>query len=922
MIYHSIKFRPACATAIIMLLAVATFAQTRTSFNDGWLFQRDDPPGIEGAISRESVKSWALDPRPGLGTELAYSNGSHDDTAWQQLDLPHDWAIRGDFDPKINGEAARLPTAGIGWYRKHFTVRESDAGKRIYIDFDGAMSHSSVWLNGRYVGGWPFGYASFRLDLTPYVEIGKDNVIAVRLDNPPDSSRWYTGAGIYRNVWLVKTDPVHVAHWGTYITTPSVSKESAEINARVSVDNRSSTVAEIVVKTSIYGTLDGNLVGSPVAWFADQGLTLAANTTRSVDARLELSEPKLWSTQTPDLYVAVTNIEHNGQIVDTYETSFGIRTIAFDAENGFLLNGERVYLKGVCQHHDLGAIGAAFNLRALERQFDILQEMGVNAIRTSHNPHAPELLDLADRRGILILDEAFDAWVKGKRKNDYSTLFADWHERDLRSFIRRDRNHPSVIMWSTGNEIYEQTPDGHAVSAKLTRIVHEEDPTRPVTAAANMAEAGYNGFQKTVDVFGYNYKPYEYGRFRRANPKIPIFSTESSSTISSRGEYFFPVPRGRSGGMRDFQATSDELISSWLANIIHEGKRQRRRVVREFYQPYPKPVDGSPAALLARGEYFYPVLEEMLKGYANFQVSSYDQHRQSWATLTDTEFAGQDRHPFVAGEFVWTGFDYLGETNPFDGIGATPTYYTDPEVEAKVVAELKATRKVSIPQRSSYFGVIDLCGFKKDRFYLYQARWRPDLPMAHILPHWNWPERVGLITPVHVYTSGDEAELFLNGRSLGRKKRAAYQYRFRWDDVVYEKGELKVVVYKNGEPWAEDTVRTTGPATQVTMSADRSEIRSDASDLSFVTVSISDRNGVTVPRSKQRINFEISGPGEIVAIDNGDATDLDPFYATTRRAFNGLALVIVRTKKNAPGKILLKATSNGLRTASVEVISK
>lgn len=910
------------AAMLVILFVCAAAAQSdgRAPFNQGWLFQKGDPAAGE-APTRDAVRQWALVPTPENGIDLLFSQPAFDDSEWRSLDLPHDWAIEGPFDRDVNGEAARLPTAGVGWYRKHFDLDVSDAGKQIYIDFDGAMSHSAVWLNGKYVGGRPYGYSSFRLDLTPFINIGGRNVIAVRLDNPPDSSRWYTGAGIYRNVWLVKTAPVHVAHWGTYVTTPEATLESARVSATVTVDNRSATDAAVVVRTKIYSLVNGEAAANSVAVLPAQSAVIAAGSSQTVESGVEIENPDLWTIASPALYLAVTSVEKDGVVIDRYRTTFGIRRIAFD-ERGLILNGERVYLKGVCQHHDLGAIGAGFNQRALERQFDILQEMGVNAIRTSHNPPAPELLDLADRRGILIIDEAFDAWVKGKRANDYSTLFGDWHERDLRSMVRRDRNHPSIIMWSTGNEIFEQaSPEGHAVSARLRDIVRGEDMTRPVTAAANMPEAGYNGFQKTVDVFGYNYKPEEYGRFRRANPAMAVYASESSSTISSRGEYFFPVPRERRNGFWDVDVTSSELVGSWWANALNGVRRPWPQ--RAFYQDSSAHrARPTVQEILDRGIYFMPELEDMAAGYTNFQISSYDQHRQFWATLADTEFIGQDQNPGVAGEFVWTGFDYLGETNPFDGQGATVSGFDDPELEAQVAADLRATRRLRVPQRSSYFGLIDLCGFKKDRYYLYQARWRPDLPMAHILPHWNWPERIGKVTPVHVYTAGDEAELFLNGRSLGRKRLDKYQYRFRWDDVIYEPGELKVAVYKNGERWAEDVVRTTGPVSQITTAADRNEINADGSDLSFITVRLADRSGVTVPRAKNRIDFTVNGPGEIIAIDNGDATDLEPFRSPSRRAFNGLALVVVRSIKGRTGRITVRAASPGLKSANTSILSK
>jgi beta-galactosidase len=863
---------------VVWVLPVAVQAQRAESqresisFNENWRFQRNDPTNAEGVLSYEKIKDWmrstgnsfvltsdAVKSRPvgNLGENVSYTKPKFDDSSWRQLNLPHDWAIEGDFVQELPGETGKRPFAGVGWYRKHFTLSPSDKGKHIYIDFDGAMSYSTVWINGQFVGGWPYGYASFRLDLTPYIEFGKENVLAVRLDNPPESSRWYPGAGIYRNVWLVKTPPVNVGQWGTYVTTPETGPESASVKIKTTVDNNSPVGVNATIKAQIFEIgVNGQKIGPAVVSSAAESISPAAKSSSTSETTLKVKNPKLWSLEKPSRYVVVIQVVRNGKIVDSYETPFGIRTIRFDAEKGFFLNGKHVYIKGVCNHHDLGALGTAINKRALERQVEILKEMGANAIRTSHNPPAPELLEICDRLGMLVMDEGFDAWAAAKEKNDYHLAFADWHEKDWRSQVRRDRNHPSVILWSIGNEIAEQrSPEGHKIAVALSQIAHEEDPTRPTAAGANHVVAGYNGFQKTVDVFGYNYKPGEYGKFRQANPAIPLFASETASTISSRGEYFFPV------------------------------------------------------------------VDDKSKGLANFQMSSYDLYAPRWATPPDVEFEGQDRNPFVAGEFVWTGFDYLGEPTPYDNDSKNLLVFTDRNEQANKAEELKTLGKIRVPSRSSYFGIVDLCGFKKDRFYIYQARWRPDLPMAHILPHWNWSERLGQVTPVHVYTSGDEAELFLNGKSLGRKKREPFQYRLRWNDVVYQPGELKVIVYKDGKKWAEDIVKTTGTTAQILMKPDRSIIHSDGQDLSYITVKVADKDNLTVPRSKNRIQFEIAGPGEIVAVDNGDATDLESFQSRSRRAYNGLALVIVRSIKGKAGKITIKATSDGLKPAVVSVLS-
>jgi len=821
--------------------ADATGPRERVSFDLDWRFAPADPAEVQGRLAYAAAKDWmaatgdeflnaaapkAARPAGNLGGDVSYAQPGFDDGAWRRLNLPHDWGVEGAFKQEYDSATGRLPWWGVGWYRKHFAVPAEDSGRRVYLDIDGAMAYAMVWLNGRFVGGWPYGYASFELDLTPYLVPGRENVVAIRLDNPPLSSRWYPGGGIYRNVWLVKTAPVHVAHWGTYVTTPQVTADAATVDVQVTLQNPLTTPATAQVTTTLYEIgADGRRSGGPVAAAAPATVRIAAGRLALSEQSLIVPHPKRWSLETPRRYLAVTAVAVADGLADVYETPFGIRTIAFTADGGFFLNGQHVPLNGVCDHADLGSLGTALNLRALERQIELLREMGCNAIRTSHNPPAPELLDLCDRLGMLVMDESFDCWLSGKRPNDYHLLFADWHEKDLRALVRRDRNHPSVILWSIGNEIGEQRqPEGWKLAQHLAGIVREEDRTRPVTAAYNEVESGYNGMQTAVDVFGYNYKPDEYAKVHRQNPLLPIFGSETASTISSRGAYAFPVAADKSQG--------------------HS---------------------------------------------ADHQMSSYDLYAPRWATSPDAEFRGQEANPFVAGEFVWTGWDYLGEPTPYGHADDTA--------------------------RSSYFGIIDLAGFKKDRFYLYQARWRPDLPMAHLLPHWTWPERVGQVTPVHVYTSGDEAELFLNGRSLGRKKRGPLEYRIRWDDVVYQPGELAVVAYKNGRKWAEDRERTAGPATKLALKADRTALAADGSDLAFITATVMDRDGVRAPEAKNSVRFSVSGPGEIIAVDNGDPTSFEPFQAAEHAAFNGLALVVVRTRPGQAGAISVRAQSEGLAGA-------
>ena len=473
------------------------------SFNAGWHFAKGDPAEMTNSLAYANIKDWVeaagaefttnanltAKSRPvgePDGGNIPYAQNDFNDSQWRLLNLPHDWGIEGPFKQEYPGETGKLPWWGVGWYRKHLEVPASDQGKKIYLDVDGAMAYATVWVNGQFVGGWPYGYASWRVDLTPFLKFGADNVIAIRLDNPPDSSRWYPGGGIYRNVWLVKTAPVHVAHWGTYVTTPEISAKAATVKIQVNVDNETASDATVTVKNEIFELNANGAKGKSVASLTAAGVKIAAHQSQTSDGQINIPHPKFWSIEKPQRYVAVTSIEQDGKLVDSYETPFGIRTIQFTADNGFLLNGKRVPLNGVCDHHDLGALGAAINIRALERQIEILKEMGCNAIRTSHNPPAPELLDLCDRLGMVVMDESFDCWKCGKKPNDYHLLFDDWHEKDWRAELRRDRNHPCIILWSIGNEVCEQdSPAGLEIAAELTRIAHEEDPTRPTTAACS-----------------------------------------------------------------------------------------------------------------------------------------------------------------------------------------------------------------------------------------------------------------------------------------------------------------------------------------------------------------------------------------------------------------------------------------------------
>lgn len=874
----------------------------RLPINDGWRFHRDDPPGITANLDYDVrpeltdtrddrpadaapteaeapvghadtvLKPWILpsgnafvgDPArrharpPGNpGGDVACVRADYDDSGWSRVDLPHDWAIAGPFLATGDfGGMGRLPSWGIGWYRRKIDIPAADAGRSIHLEVDGAMSYATVWLNGHLVGGWPYGYSSWRLDLTPYVKYGDENQLAIRLDNPPASSRWYPGGGIYRNVWLTKTQPVRVSQWGTHVTTRDVSHTSATVDVRISLENAGGAGVTVQVGTEIFELdEDGRRRGDSVGRIPSMATTIAPGAEARVSGSVSIVSPRLWGPppgQRPHRYAAITTVTEAGRVVDEYETRFGIHELRFDPDWGLYVNGERVPIRGVNQHHDLGALGAAFNASAARRQLEMLREMGCNAVRMSHNPPAPELLELTDAMGFLVMDEAFDVWERRKTPLDFHLIFPDWHEQDLRALVRRDRNHPSVIAWSIGNEVGEQYTDaaGAALAGRLRAIVREEDATRPVTSAMNWAGPEMP-FPAELDLISLNYqgegirdtpefegtdrirKMPQYPAFRARFPDKVIVSSEAASAFSSRGVYLFPVAGEISGPVRDGRGGDS----------------------------------------------------------VNHHVTAYELHAADFGSSADKVFHAINRHPFVAGQFVWTGWDHLGEPTP---------YYA---------------------ARSSYSGIIDLAGFRKDRFYLYQAHWRPDFPMVHLLPHWTWPERVGQVTPVHVFTSGDAAELFLNGRSLGRKVKGEYDSRLRWDDVVYEPGRLEVVAFRDGKRWATNAVVTAGAPARLEGDVDRDAICADGLDLAFVAVRVVDAQGITVPRAENRIAFSVEGPGEIVATDNGDPTSFEPFSSASRRAFGGMCLAIVRARRGEAGRITVTASAEGLEAGRAFVSS-
>lgn len=795
------------------------------SFNQDWKFQKGEQ-GAENSID-------------------------FDDEAWRTLDLPHDWAIEGPFDQKYDARTGGLPIHGVAWYRKHFTIDKSNEGKKVTVNFDGIMNNGLVYLNGQKVGDRPFGYIGFEVDLTPYIKFGQENIIAVRVAPEELSARWYPGAGIYRNVYLNIKSPVAIAYNGTYITTPEISDAEAKVVVKTSIENKDNLVGEYALHTTIL-----NSKGVEIAT-SKNNLNLSS-TAAELEDKISVPNPIRWTQDDPHLYTAKSVLLQNGAAIDNYNTTFGIRSVQFSQEKGFELNGKQVKFKGVCLHHDLGPLGSAVNYRATERQLEIMKSLGVNAIRTSHNPPSPEQLAVCDKLGILVQVEAFDEWKDGKVENGYHKVWDKWHETDLRDMIKRDRNHPSVVMWSIGNEIKEQgSKEGGKLAQHLTDICHDEDPTRLVSAGFNQyPDCVENGLADAVDLVGLNYKPTQYDSILLKNPNYIVYGAETASTVSSRGVYHLPIK--------------------------NEDKHE------------------------------------------SLQITSYDIISPPWAYPPDFETYAQENMPNSLGEFVWTGFDYIGEPTPYNG--------RDLETLGKWEGDWPAVR--------SYFGIVDLCGFPKDRYYYYQSRWTEE-PMVHILPHWNWENTPHKEIPVYCYTNADSAELFLNGKSLGKKvmgvdkttipaeftwwkqpeKTWDSPYRLNWN-VAYEPGELKVIAYKDGKQVAEKTIVTAGKAAQIQLTPDRTEIDADGYDLSFITVRIEDENGNFSPLADNLVNFEISGPATIAGVGNGNAATTEPFQASYRKAFNGLCMLIIKSKRNEAGKITITATSENLKSGNTIVTTK
>lgn len=801
-----------------ILLTVSTF------FLIFLLFCQGMNTSMKTRIIENFCKNWKFH----LGDINNAQEPSFDDADWRILDLPHDWSIEGEFSekhPATPGGGA-LP-GGIGWYRKVFTISEADTNKPVFIDFDGIYQNSEVWINGNYLGKRPYGYSSFRYELTPYLHYKEmENVIAVKVDNSQQpNSRWYSGSGIYRNVWLVLTGKIFVDHWGTFVTTPEITKESANINIRTNIRNQLGKEQQVALKTIVH-----DAAGRQVTSVTSTGIILKDPVTE-IDQELVVKNPNLWSDENPYMYNIVSQIKLDGKMCDDYETVFGIRYFHFDSENGFSLNGKQVKIKGVCNHHDLGCLGAAINTRALERQLEILKEMGCNGIRTSHNPPAPELLDLCDKMGFIVMDEAFDMWKKKKTEYDYHLHYDEWHKRDLEDMILRDRNHPSVFIWSIGNEILEQWDStGTEMTKELVAIVKNLDTTRPATSACNDPKPHNNIIKSgALDLIGYNYHHNDFVDFQKNFPGQKFIASETNSALATRGYYDMP---------------SDSI----------------RRWPLRWDKPF---NEGNP--------------DNTCSAYDNCSTPWGSTHEETWNIIK--------KHDFLSGMYIWTGFDYLGEPTPYWW-----------------------------PSRSSYFGIVDLAGFPKDAYYFYQSEWT-DKPVLHIFPHWNWNE--GEIIDVWAYTNYDEVELFLNGKSLGKKQKTEDDFQLVWR-LTYTPGTLKAIANKKGKEPLIKEIKTAGKPTKLILEPDRSQIKADGRDLSCITVKVVDSEGTIVPHADNLINFEIQGEGVMAGVDNGLQTSHEPFRSDYKKAFNGMCLAVVQSKEKT-GKISLKATSEGLEPASVTI---
>ena len=830
------KIRNAAWFLLLSPMMVFAAPRTETLLEKGWRFTRED--------------------------NSLFSTTDFVDNNWQQVRVPHDWAIYGPFsidNDKQNvaitqdgqkeamehaGRTGGLPFVGPGWYRISFDIPEFKEGKKCTIIFDGAMSHANVYINGEFATSRPYGYTSFNVDATPFIKEGEKVTLAIRLENLIESSRWYPGAGLYRNVHVVVTEDAHVPVYGTQITTPVVELDYAKVNLKTKLEMPANkTIEDYTIKTVIKDA-KGNIVASNEknGCKFDGGL---------FEQNFVVENPILWTLDVPTLYTAESEIYEGETLKDEYSTTFGFRTIQIIPNKGFYLNGERTQFKGVCNHHDLGPLGGIANEAGIRRQVRILKDMGCNAIRTSHNMPAPELVKACDEMGMMLMLESFDEWVTPKVKNGYNTMWNEWVEKDLVNLIHQYRNNPSVVMWCIGNEVPDQwkPEQGPKLSRYLQDICHREDPTRPVTQGMDAPDAVVNNnMAATMDVAGFNYRPHKYIENYSKLPQQIILGSETASTLSSRGVYKFPVVR----------------------RSMHK--------------------------------------------YEDHQASSYDVEHCGWSNLPEDDWIQHEDLPYCIGEFVWTGFDYLGEPTP---------YYSD------------------WPSHSSLFGIIDLAGLPKDRYYLYRSHWNKDEETLHILPHWNWKGREGEITPIFVYTNYPTAELFINGKSQGKRTKdmsvTVYnsadsasaadlkrltRYRLMWMDTKYEAGTVKVVAYnENGEVAAEKEIKTAGKPYKIELIPDRTEITADGKDLSFVTVKVVDKEGNLCPIAANQIKFKVKGNGKYVAGANGDPTSLESFQEPTMKVFNGMMTAIIGSNE-IPGTITLEATSKGLKKGSVTIIGE
>ncbi len=768
------------------------------------------------------------------------------DTKWQKVAVPHDWAIYGPFDRENDiqrvaveqngekeetwktGRTGGLPFIGKGAYRTTFNVADTTS-RDFTLLFDGAMSNPVVYVNGKKAGLWRYGYNSFYLNIDSLVRPGSNDLL-VELENHERASRWYPGAGLYRNVHLITTDDVHVPVWGTYVTTPNVDKDRASVCLEIELDGLQKGQKGVSIITEIIDP-EGKVVADNSAPYYYHGQPMVQN--------FLVNAPQLWSPEHPYLYTARTNVYVEGKQTDSYNTRFGIRRLEFIPEKGFFLNGEPTKFKGVCNHHDLGPLGAAVNRSALRHQLELLQDMGVNAVRTAHNMPAPELVELCDEMGIMLMIEPFDDWsFRPKSPNGYGSYFTEWADKDITNMVKHYRNNPSVVMWSIGNEVPSQWgPGGVEELVMLQDLVHSLDPTRPVTCGMDQIGAVLdNGFAASLDIPGFNYKPQYYEKAYDILPQKLILGSETASTVSSRGVYHFPV------------------IFRGQEHVMHP----------------------------------------------DHQSSSYDNEACNWSNTPDIDFAMDDDKDYVMGQFVWTGFDYLGEPTPYD---------TD-----------------AWPNHSSVFGIIDLASLPKDRYYLYRSKWNEQSPTFHVLPHWNWKGREGKVTPVFVYTSYPKAELFINGKSQGMREKndSTYQNRYRlmWNETVYEPGELKVIAYDNdGNQVAEKIVKTAGKPHHLVVTPNRDTIAADGDELVYFTVQVADKDGNIVPDDSRMVSFKVDGAGQFEATANGDPTCLLPFQNPKMKLFSGAATAIARSA-TTPGTLRFTATAPGVRSATATITVK